>query len=52
MKKWEYRSIYDNLVWVNDAGKEGWELVGIDNQKDRGVTFYLKREIINGKNNK
>jgi hypothetical protein len=47
MSEWEYRKISlseaprrgDDIDLLNDAGKEGWELVGISNNN----VAYLKR---------
>ena len=49
MPQWEYRAIrlkelpQDNkLEVVNDAGEDGWELVGITTDD----VAYLKREVV------
>jgi hypothetical protein len=48
MAEWEYRKIMlsetprrgDDIDLLNDAGKDGWELVGISNNN----VAYLKRQ--------
>jgi len=48
MAEWEYRKISlseaprrgDDIDLLNDAGKDGWELVGISNNN----VAYLKRQ--------
>ena len=45
MQKWEYKvediySMWDSELWLNNAGREGWELVGIYTDKFDG---YEKR---------
>ena len=49
MPQWEYRKIdlktvptkIDDVDWLNDAGRDGWELVGITSTN----VAYLKRQI-------
>ena len=48
MQQWEYRTIYlndprktDEIDLLNDAGEQGWELVGIT----ANHIAYLKRQI-------
>jgi hypothetical protein len=50
MPQWQYRTIYlndvprgsDEIEVLNDAGGEGWELVGITANK----IAYMKRQIV------
>jgi hypothetical protein len=50
MPRWEYRAIHLNEIpageedidVLNDAGKEGWELVGVTTSN----IAYLKRQVV------
>jgi len=51
MKRWEYQILevplgekYEQEMWFNEQGNEGWELCSVVNGVN-GVFCFLKREI-------
>lgn len=49
MKQFEYRKTVKsqfNIDFLNEKGRQGWELVQILQLSTGGFTLYFKREII------